>query len=252
MKTKFKNESIVNKAVDDICANHNSDISRWVIEKIKNSQLFIAGEVTQLPVPPISIYESMILPFPDTLFQFKYGGHLELCLCRDNQEGELFFLPICKNGEFYDLTDIVCVVNKHKHLDVEFHSISGRDLTGIKNIKSYTELCFQFYKAVGHILAIMQCNNVYVKKNVPPKKLQEKRARKMKVPFYSYHTLHINTNNGKTIKTGHRLRNRISPRVHLRRSHIREYSPGKYTAVTQCVVGDKSLGFVDKDYKVTV
>jgi len=41
-----------------------------------------------------------------------------------------------------------------------------------------------------------------------------------------------------------------SPALHLRRGHARQYSPGLYTWVQPCIVGNKKDGLVHKDYAV--
>jgi hypothetical protein len=98
-------------------------------------------------------------------------------------------------------------------------------------------------------LSVLNCSNVKRVKNDPSIQLQKARKKRGKLPLYSYWTLHIDlpTTHDKGLPHGG---THSSPRVHLRRGHIRRYLPGKWCWVQPCVVGNKSLGMVSKDYFV--
>ena len=75
----------------------------------------------------------------------------------------------------------------------------------------------------------------------------KKREAKGKVPFFTYKVLTLKPSkrsSGEGLGGTH-----ASPRVHLRRGHIRRL-PDKRIWVNGCVVGDKSKGMVVKDYAV--
>lgn len=80
-----------------------------------------------------------------------------------------------------------------------------------------------------------------------PLKMQKAREKRGKKPFFDSWTLEIDVAASKAmgIDCGG---THASPRVHLRRGHMREYQPGKFCWVPSCVVGDKSLGMIHKDY----
>lgn len=108
-------------------------------------------------------------------------------------------------------------------------------------IRSYVaDLCFTF--------EVFSCANVVAIDHSPPKFINQQRVKKGKLPFYSYKTLHI-TGQSKE-KSENTCGTHASPRLHLRRGHIRRYSDGKKVWVTAHLVGDKSKGFVGKDYEV--
>lgn len=92
--------------------------------------------------------------------------------------------------------------------------------------------------------SVMNCCNVTkIEKN--PSAIAKQRARKKNVQLFSTWTLHIkNTRTEYPDKGG----THASPRVHLRRGHIRQYAPGKTTWVQPCIVRGKSAGIVNKDY----
>lgn len=105
-----------------------------------------------------------------------------------------------------------------------------------------TEIC-----AVIQALSFMRCNNVYVNSIMPPRKLNEARAKKGKPPFFEYKVLELKKQEATIYRSGNHS-DRASPRIHLRRGHIRRLPNGESTFVSPCVVGDKSMGMIAKDY----
>jgi hypothetical protein len=101
-----------------------------------------------------------------------------------------------------------------------------------------------------HLCAALQCSNVRMEKVVAPEALQEKRERKGRLPFYTYHVLvlpdeSVNATSGNG--------SHESPRRHLRRGHIRRlHDPQRTVWVNACLVGNAERGLVDKDYHVEV
>jgi hypothetical protein len=101
-------------------------------------------------------------------------------------------------------------------------------------------------------MAILNCSNVDTMDNEPSAALNKKRARNGKVPIYSYKTLHIRPNAPLGDSREYGIVGRNSPRVHLRRGHIRRIGEDKTIWIQSCVVGSKERGVVMKDYKVAV
>lgn len=106
------------------------------------------------------------------------------------------------------------------------------------------------YTEIAAAIEVFSCSNVIMVEHEPPKLINEKRKRKGKLPFFSYRTLHITgeTPEKSTIEKG----THASPRLHLRRGHIRRLADGRRVWVTACLVGDKSKGFASHDYKVAL
>lgn len=98
---------------------------------------------------------------------------------------------------------------------------------------------------IATFLSAINCTNVRKVIHNPPVKLQKARGKRGKMPLFSYYTLELNGRNepGPSLGGKHN-----SPRVHLRRGHPRQYRPGKWTWVQPCMVGNKDLGMVHKDY----
>lgn len=100
-------------------------------------------------------------------------------------------------------------------------------------------------------LSIIACSNVELKDNTKYNKTIRRGKVKNGLPLYTYKTLHIKTNKPAS-KSESLGGTHASPRVHLRRGHIRKLPNGNTTWVQSCVVGTKDNGIVEKDYKVSI
>lgn len=98
-------------------------------------------------------------------------------------------------------------------------------------------------------IKIINCSNIIIHDNKPKAGVNKKRIIKGKPPLYTYKTLHIDTSEKETTK-GPGGGTHASPRVHLRRGHIRKLPSGKTIWVQPCVVGKNTDGIVDKDYSL--
>lgn len=95
-------------------------------------------------------------------------------------------------------------------------------------------------------LAVLNCSNVEVSEVAEPTALNKKRLKKGKVPIYSYKTLVLKTRQQRLTGNGHGTHE--SPRIHLRRGHIKRRKTGNFWW-EPCVVGDRARGIVMKDYR---
>ena len=102
---------------------------------------------------------------------------------------------------------------------------------------------------VSFVCALSCGNTVIEDSSIQPSKIKNSiRKSKGKLPFFTHKILTIDTQSStknQSTKSG----SHNSPRVHLRRGHIRRL-PNKNVWVNSCVVGDKSKGMVSKDYLV--
>lgn len=138
-----------------------------------------------------------------------------------------------------------CAIAKHDMFDngLEYGDSFPFEVVGNHLFDKYIlEIIF----GIKCFLTAMNCKNVSTVKNNPPVNLNKKREKKGKLPLFSYYTLELNGRNEKGKLQGG---THSSPRVHLRRGHPREYRPGKWTWVQPCVVGNKKMGIIHKDYK---
>jgi hypothetical protein len=100
-------------------------------------------------------------------------------------------------------------------------------------------------RACQSFLSALHCCNVKQEEHHPDAKLNKARAKRGKAPLFSYWTLQLD---GKTERGNDHGGTHASPRVHLRRGHPRQYTPGKWTWVQPHAVGNKAAGMVHKDY----
>lgn len=98
--------------------------------------------------------------------------------------------------------------------------------------------------AVIQMVAALACRNVTQRVCSPDAALQKKRAKNGRLPLYSYRILEIDEGRA---ASGEMHGTHSSPRVHLRRGHIRRL-PDRNVWVNACVVGNKAMGMVAKDY----
>lgn len=112
------------------------------------------------------------------------------------------------------------------------------------------ELAHACWDTVLEVCILLACKNVYTRE-VKPSFTEKRVAAKRKRRIFTYHVLEV----GDTFTTGQRRGpqgGRDSPRVHLRRGHVRHLSDkhgGGITWVNATVVGSKT-GMVHKDYGV--
>lgn len=114
--------------------------------------------------------------------------------------------------------------------------------------KAYNETSNEVY-AVFELLEALSCSNVSTRK------FQNKTVNKnKKEPYkdYIYHALAVDTNIDVFINNGETRENlnSRSPREHLRRGHIRNYSSGKKIWINSMIVNPGVGGKVFKDYLV--
>lgn len=102
--------------------------------------------------------------------------------------------------------------------------------------------------AILEFLVTVNCENVIQNSLAPSNVLNQKRKSKQKEPFYSYRILSIPGGSNPGSPQGG---NHASPRIHLRRGHLRRLNTGKVTWVRHTIVGNAELGVADKNYRVT-
>lgn len=101
-------------------------------------------------------------------------------------------------------------------------------------------------------LIALECKNVINIDNFPPDKLNKKRTKNNKIPLFTFKTLHIvqNYRRYKTLSHQEQIEEqRKSPRLHLRRGHIRHYEDYNIW-IEKTIVGNLFNGIIHKDYKV--
>jgi hypothetical protein len=98
---------------------------------------------------------------------------------------------------------------------------------------------------LGAFLKVLNCVNVRTETIEAPAALNKKRTRNGKPPIYSYKTLVLRPSAQQRMDKGGAHE---SPRIHLRRGHIKHRKTGDFWW-QPCVVGDRTRGVVMKDYR---
>lgn len=104
----------------------------------------------------------------------------------------------------------------------------------------------------------LSCNNVRINQSTGEtrQKLNKKRIANKKVPFFEYKELHIegvklDPSAQNIVSRGLTATGRHSPRMHLRRGHMRNLGPGKRTWVNMAIIRASTTGVIQKDYIVS-
>jgi hypothetical protein len=95
-------------------------------------------------------------------------------------------------------------------------------------------------------LSVLNCSNVQVEEIPPSRVLNTIRRAKKKLPIYAYKTLVLKSKKKKILTNLGGTHE--SPRIHLRRGHIKRRKTGDFWWQS-CVIGNREKGVIIKDYK---
>lgn len=130
-------------------------------------------------------------------------------------------------------------------------------LDGLKNVDLKDQISNWLNKvairSVCNLLCALSCSNTRIDDSpFPPSKTKNAlRCSKKQLPLFEFKILTVDTgkNYSQQKSNGPTIGKHASPRVHLRRGHIRKL-PDKNVWVNSCVVGDKKNGMIQKDYLI--
>ena len=205
----------------------------------------------------VSSFKFFNIPAPICLFQITQGMDIHFFLAKQDCGGTIWrrygkqlndgFRWVMENVEFFIDPDGKTIIAKRISTDEVLTTGGDRDIADMTESERWTILHFI---QIAASIEVFSCSNVVTVEHQPPKLINEKRKKKGKTLFFSYRTLHISGySEAKGIgKKG----THASPRLHLRRGHIRKLADDRRIWVTSCLVGDKSKGFAAHDYKVRI
>ena len=239
---------IPNEDFRDTLESLQQDNSQDLIDSVK----FDLGGYKDLPrdlditFPDKSAFR---LPYPKTLFQIKIGDVYHYLLCREAQyEGEdgIGLYPYDeypKEKQFVDYGIYIFIgPEEHKLFSYVDYTKYDPDMEAL-DIESTSDSV----SIVVTVLKILECSNVSESNNIPPAKLNKKRNKKGKLLLFEYKTLVIT--GGGNSSGSHQGGTHASPRLHMRRGHIRRLRTTTVW-VRSCMVGDPTKGRILKDYKL--
>lgn len=212
-----------------------------MLEIANEAICFDAGDIGSFEGLKIN-YDVVKLPFPTTWVEMKINnythgylmqeehGFIAVQVWKKTQQAWVYLSSFVRENS----TNEIVANNKQEKRLKEITLKTDKSPAGI------------YFSTVAAFLSVLNCCNVAKKEINPPEKVQKKRQKKGKQPIWSYWVLELKptSRSGEAQGGTH-----ASPRVHLRRGHVREYRPGEYTWVQPCVVGQGN-GIVHKDYKL--
>lgn len=104
-------------------------------------------------------------------------------------------------------------------------------------------------RAIMNLIEVLSCKNVFTETVPAPLALNKKRESKGKAPLYEYKVLVLDFEEEEPPLRKGVGGTHASPRIHLRRGHIRRL-PQKNIWVNATVVGSRKAGMIVKDYSV--
>lgn len=242
----MQTQTIVHKLVDQYRFSSSKtvrDFSVVLADTIGRSAIFDFGDADQIPIDKSGGFCDAKAPFDEVVLQFSMPKN-----------------PV------------------HSHMIVIWHTISDHEFSVTVSLKDrdsdnfrtclpalvlregigfkYERLGVQESQnaiQTGHAMAlnafyVLGCANVRTVDNSAPEKLNKNRAINGKFPIQSYKTLVIDAGKPQAARDD-RGGTHSSPRVHLRRGHVRQIEGGRRIWVQPCVVGSKH-GVITKDYRV--
>jgi hypothetical protein len=220
------------------------ELQNFIIDKLRDAVHFDCGDYESIPKAKAEQLISARPPFPLTLLQFsfpdkKYFSHL-LVLWKEIDEFESVMMGAERRNDGVWVTMMPRSVSMNPDGKINYTSL--RD-------EPENDLATQvFHGAALNLFAVLACSNVGMETHEPSAKLNKKRAKAGAYPIYSHKTLVVKLSRPaqEAVPGGG---THASPRVHLRRGHIRVIGEGRSVWVQSCVVGSKH-GVVDKDYRI--
>lgn len=212
-------------------------------ERLKQSQKFYAGESELLPDIHLSGKDFPRLPFPNIAIEFDM-------LCADGTRLASIDMVVEAAGS-------VKLVSFEKHENWAYRgtavlnrwtgevSYSGPSIIPDELVPITRQNLRSSVVMTGRFLQVLNCVNVTIETVEPARALNNKRSKAGRVPIYSYKILVLRGKRKEAVDGGG---THESPRVHLRRGHLKNRKTGQFWW-QPCVVGDPKRGVVMKSYR---
>ncbi len=252
---------IVHEFIDQISAGPTQIERAWGKE-LQSAVKFDFGDYEEMPkfetvdkiLPLLKVQKEIFnLPYDNCLFYCQDFLFLHAKRNSDNYiEGRLAFYSKDDNKFFFCPIFLIVSFLEDRFTCDRF---IGPE---VKEKRHMMEDMALIYSGLASFLAILNCSNVSKVKNTVEPKINQRRKQCGSFPIYEYYTLHIVPKKPKqeniSLPDDDEENDnfiRSSPRVHLRRGHLRQCE-NKVIWVQPAVVGSekKLKGVIHKDYKV--
>lgn len=208
---------------------------------------FDCGAIDDLPLGRVEELAVCRAPFSQTVVQFQFtdGPFVDYLIA---------FVDEIASGEFQCVFVQRSRVTKEWlitppfHFEFEGERLFLEQLGGFPAPSSDKDQIGRCFWRVLNAFYVIGCSNVELTDNKPPAALNKKRAKAGKLPLFEYKTLVLKVGKG-SARSADGGGTHASPRVHLRRGHVRRIDATRRVWVQSCVVGSKH-GMVAKDYRV--
>jgi len=236
----------------------NSDVAQGIlqdnaasIQLLMDSQKFYAGAAEL--VPHFDLSDIPRLPFPKTAVEFEViedqlaprtiimlaeEGPNDFwgVVCYSKLNGLGTWLPLGRASGQRGAPSVDVNVPS-RVLDVLF---GRRDATAVAKVRESVQAQVHL---LCRFLSVLNCRNVGTQAIPPSAALNKKRTTAGKPPIYEYKVLILKASGARLSGDG----SHASPRVHLRRGHLKRRKTGTFWWQPH-VVGDRERGVVVKDY----
>ena len=237
-----------------------TNFTNHIIGLVENSVKFDLGDIENFDnISSLSKEDEFVnTPYNNCLFQISVSniGHTYLIITEESAEKDIILMYF---------SGIIGSTSNYKwfapDVTVKLKKKQSGELVGIELIDEYGNLRTDFTddekwwvllaQSMCRIFPVLSCSNIFFLDKPPPKLINKKRKTKGKCQIHSYKILNISLPNDAIKKnTTASVEKRASPRLHLRRGHVRKLPSGERVWIQSCIVGDASGGTVDKDYVV--
>jgi hypothetical protein len=229
----------------DQYAGDNSAIGKALRDAVAGAVQFDCGPVDDIPIGKGREFCEARAPYPNTLLQFETpsspGASHAIVLWREQPDGSVQIVVAQRGRDKAWVTVAPTTVTKNEDGGFHYERL-GYD-------ERNTEFAMLMHARAMNLFYILGCSNVETADNPALAALNKKRAKAGKCPVLEYKTLVLKIDAQRTSgQAGGGTH--ASPRVHLRRGHVRRLETGRRVWVQACVVGS-THGMVLKDYRVT-
>lgn len=211
---------------------------------LRNSQKFYCGDMRAFP--NMKDYAQFPrLPYDTVTFEYlSADGYTFFCLAQEREHAAILdLLFFVRDGGACNFYAAGALTKEGAQVKATF----GDAEKGMseETIRRCREMFSRHVSSLGDFLAVLNCVNVKAQKTEAPAALNKKRAKAGKVPLYEYWTLVLRPSAAERNALGG---THESPRVHLRRGHIKHRQTGDFWW-QPCAVGNRKRGIVMKDYR---
>lgn len=236
--------SMLHEWIEAVRVEQDPEWCGWALQGIDRAVVFHLEDLESIPWTKPGQWPVLKPPYPLTVLECMYGNErvrkrcITLCVESAGVDG---FYVIPAEKEFGGCWSTGIPVRGWRDAGgcLHFEDMDGKQ-------PPYENLVR--WEVAASVFNVLQCVNVRTLDNPAPEKLNAKRVARGKLPLYSFKTLHLHVPNERR-QSAHLGGTHASPRLHLRRGHIRRLGEGRSIWVQSCIVGS-GPGVVEKDYRL--